>query len=191
MKKFSEIRRPIRKINEQDETPVRQDDPNPSDTAALVASKANLPENIEQSEESEKSEEGTAGLAGFDAKPSKLFSKLFECREMAHIYHLQVKGDAGSYAAHMALGAFYEGVLDLVDDLIETYQGQYDVVEGYDIIDTKDTRSKDKLEYFMELANSIKSERKCISAEDTHLHNIIDEIVALTYKTIYKLKFNK
>jgi len=191
MKKFSEIRRPIRKINEQDETPVRQDDPNPSDTAALVASKANLPENIEQSEESEKSEEGTAGLAGFDAKPSKLFSKLFECREMAHIYHLQVKGDAGSYAAHMALGAFYEGVLDLVDDLIETYQGQYDVVEGYDIIDTKDTRSKDKIEYFTELADFIKSERKCISVEDTHLHNIIDEIVALTYKTIYKLKFNK
>jgi len=191
MKKFSEIRRPIRKINEQDETPVRQDDPNPSDTAALVASKANLPENIEQSEESEKSEEGTAGLAGFDAKPSKLFSKLFECREMAHIYHLQVKGDAGSYAAHMALGAFYEGVLDLVDDLIETYQGQYDVVEGYDIIDTKDTRSKDKIEYFTELADFIKSERKCISVEDTHLHNIIDEIVALTYRTLYKLRFNK
>ena len=182
IKKFSEIKRPLRKINEQDGTPVRQDDPNASDTSALVASKANLPENIEQSEDTAESGE---------CNPTKLFSKLFESREMAHIYHLQVKGDAGSYAAHMALGAFYEGVLDLVDDLIETYQGQYDVVEGYDVIDTNETRSKDKLEYFMELVNSIKSERKCISAEDTHLHNIIDEIVALTYKTIYKLKFNK
>lgn len=189
MKKFSDFKT-VKRIYEQDEVPVRQDDPNSSDTAALVASKANLPENIEQSED-EKPKEDTAGLAGFDAKPSKLFSKLFECREMAHIYHLQVKGDAGSYASHMALGAFYEGVLDLVDDLIETYQGQYEVVEGYDIIDTKDTRSKDKVEYFTELADFIKSERKCISPEDTHLHNIIDEIVALTYRTLYKLKFNK
>ena len=189
IKKFSEIKK-AKRIYEQDETPVRQDDPNPSDTSALVASKANLPENIEQSEDTEKPKE-TAGIAGFDAKPAKLFSKLFESREMAHIYHLQVKGEEGSYAAHMALGSFYEDVLDLIDDLIETYQGQYDIVEGYDIIDTKDTKSKEKLEYFTELVEFIKTERKCIGPEDSHLHNIIDEIVALTYKTISKLKFNK
>ena len=27
--------------------------------------------------------------------------------------------------------------------------------------------------------------------EDTHLQNIIDEIVALTYRLLYKLKYNK
>ncbi len=121
---------------------------------------------------------------------AKLFSKMFESREMAHIYHLQVKGDQGSYAKHMALGSFYEGVLDLIDDLVETYQGQYGIVDGYDVIDTTETRTKEPVAYFEELAEFIKHGRKCISPEDTHLHNIIDEVVAITYKTLYKLKFN-
>lgn len=118
----------------------------------------------------------------------KFFSKLFESREMAHMYHLQTKGN-GAFAAHLALGAYYEGVIELIDELVEVYQGQYDLVEGYEIIDTKETNSKDKIAYFNELVSYIKTERKVISNEDTHLHNIIDEIVALAYKTIYKLKF--
>jgi hypothetical protein len=54
----------------------------------------------------------------------------------------------GSYAGHMALNDYYEGVLDFIDTLIETYQGQYGLVEEYDVIDTKDTNSKDKIQYF-------------------------------------------
>ena len=46
---------------------------------------------------------------------------------MSHKYHLQVKGDMGSYAAHVALGAYYEGIQDLVDTLVEVYQGQYEI----------------------------------------------------------------
>lgn len=173
MKKFSEIKKdPIGKIYEQDE--------NQMEPTEEEAPKANLPENIEQNETPNQSVEPEC---------VKLFSKLFESREMAHIYHLQVKGDEGSYAAHMALNGYYDGVLDLIDSLVETYQGQYGIVEGYDIIDTKDTKSKDKLEYFKELADFIKTERKCIP--DTHLQNIVDEIVALVYKTLYKLRFNK
>ena len=120
---------------------------------------------------------------------SLFFSKLFESREIAHIYHLQVRGEQGSFAAHTALGAYYDGVIGLIDNLIETYQGQYEIVEGYDIIDTRIT--KEKVLYFEELAQQIKSGRNCIPPEDTHLHNIIDEIVALIYKTLYKLKYNK
>lgn len=175
-KKFSDIKRPkgiIKRINEMDQFGQTQQDVDKMNMDQ--APKANLPENTESSE----------------CNPINLFSKLFEAREMAHIYHLQVRGDEGSYASHMALGSFYEGVLELIDDLIETYQGQYGIVDGYDIIDTKDTKTKDKVDYFEELATYIKSGRKCISQEDTHLHNIIDEVVALTYKTLFKLKFNK
>lgn len=120
-----------------------------------------------------------------------LFSKLFESREMAHIYHLQVNGQQGSHAAHVALNDYYFNVLNLIDDLIETYQGQYGIVDGYDVIDTKETRSKEAVAYFEEIAEFIKHGRKCISVEDTHLHNIVDEIIALIYKTLYKLKFTK
>ncbi len=41
---------------------------------------------------------------------SLFFSKLFESREMAHVYHLQVSGDEGSYAAHVALNSYYDDV---------------------------------------------------------------------------------
>ena len=110
---------------------------------------------------------------------------------MAHVYHLQVNGEMGSHAAHTALNEYYEGVLDLIDELIEAYQGQYGIVEGYDVIDTSSTKSTDKIEYFNILANFTKEGRKAISLEDTHLHSIIDDIIVLIYKTLYKLKFNK
>lgn len=122
---------------------------------------------------------------------SKFFSKLFESREMAHIYHLTVKGEPGSHAAHKALQEYYEDILEFIDEMIEVYQGQYGLIENYDIIDTKETKTKDKLEYFKELVEWVKIEKKCIKPEDTHLLNIVDEAVALMYKTIYKLTYNK
>ena len=130
-------------------------------------------------------------ILGEGSHPGKLFSKLFESREMAHIYHLQVNGDMGSHAKHTALGEYYDGVLGLIDSIIEAFQGQYGIVEEYDVIDTSETRSKDTIEYFNELARFIKEERKCINLEDTHLHSIIDDIVVLLYKTLYKLKYTK
>lgn len=119
------------------------------------------------------------------------FSKLFEARGVAHIYHLTVNSEEGSFAAHVALGDYYENLLPMVDDLIETYMGQYDLITEYKPIDTNVTKSKDRVAYFGELAVYIKEARKCINTEDTHLHNIIDEIVAITYKLLYKLRFNK
>lgn len=110
---------------------------------------------------------------------------------MAHIYHLQVNGEQGSHAAHVALGEYYDGILDLIDTLIETYQGQYGIVDGYETIDTAETKTKEKVEYFEGLAEFVKHGRKAISLEDTHLHSIIDDIVVLIYKTLYKLKFTK
>ena len=151
---------------------------------------AQAKEEVQAQEEREEGEEKTE-LLGEGSHPGKLFSKLFESREMAHIYHLQVNGEPGSHAKHTALGDYYDGVLSFIDDLIETFQGQYGIVEEYDVIDTKETGSKDTIEYFNELARFIKEERKCINAEDTHLHNIIDEVVALVYRTLYKLKYNK
>ena len=171
MKKFSQFR----KINEQE--------------LSLSSEKEEVKEvGTQSSTQESKPEEGEVTKS----EPSKFFSKIFEARQMAHIYHLQVKGDNGSYAAHTALNDFYDGILNLLDELIETYQGQYDIIENYDLIDTKETSSKDKISYFTEFAQFNKDTRKkAILEEDTHLHNIIDEIVAMTYKLLYKLRFNK
>ena len=188
MKKFSDFggKKPVKRINEADET-VDFQPVSGQDGAPVVA---NLPGNIQMPGEEQKEEGEIAGTVE-STECSNFFSKLFESREMAHVYHLQVRGDEGSYAKHMALGGYYEGVLDFIDEIIEVYQGQYGIIDGYDIIDTKDTKTKDPVAYFEEMAEYIKNARKCINEEDTHLHNIVDEIVALLYKTLYKLKFNK
>jgi hypothetical protein len=165
MRKFTEFNRPIKRIVEQDLSIEQQGENQLEQTPAVVG------------------EEGSS--------VTQFFSKLFESREMAHIYHLQVKGDQGSYATHEALGDYYEEIVEILDDTIEVYQGQYGLVDGYDVIDAKDTKTKEVLVYFEELAEYIKHGKKCISDEDTHIHSLIDDIMALIYKTIYKLKFLK
>jgi hypothetical protein len=184
MKKFSDLKKPskVRRIFEQDEMVVANL-PQAVDVQSQAQAQVEQENDVENVEKPE--------ILGEGSNPGKLFSKLFESREMAHIYHLQVNGDMGSHAKHTVLGEYYDGVLDFIDSIIEVFQGQYGIIEEYDVIDTKDTKSKDTIEYFNELARFIKEERKCINAEDTHLHNIIDEVVALVYRTLYKLKYTK
>jgi len=117
----------------------------------------------------------------------KFVNKIFESREKAHIFHFQIK----SYETHMAMQAYYEGVIELLDELVETYQGKYSIIENYDVI-VSDNKETDPLNYFTEFANFIETNRfDAIKKEDTYLHNIVDEILALTYKTLFKLKYLK
>lgn len=182
MKKFSDIKKPIRKIYEQDESTM-------GFSANQMVVQTNQPVVVEEEEVAEEPKQLEPSNEGNDV--SKFFSKIFESKEMSHIYHLQVRGDEGSYARHEALGSYYEEILELLDDTIEIYQGQYGLIEGYDIIDTSSTKSKEALAYFEEFAEWLKHGKKCISEEDTHLHSMIDDIFCLIYKTIYKLKFMK
>ena len=187
MKRFSEIQKKskvLRRINEADEIqanlPSNYEDMSKEELIKLMSGKK------DETDENEKVEvtEGSDDV-------SKFISKLLESREMAQVYHWTVKGDMGSHAAHLALQTYYEEVIEFIDDIVEIYQGQYGLIEGYDIIDTTDSKSKDRLDYFKEAVEFVKSGRKCIKAEDTHIHNIIDELIALQYKTIYKLTYNK
>jgi len=191
MKKFSELK--IRKINEDANLPDNNyEEMSKDDLVKMLQGQKNFEKEAQSEVEEENvNVEEKPEILGEGSNPSKFFSKLFESREMAHIYHLQVNGEMGSHAKHTALGDYYEGVLSFIDDIIEIWQGQYGIIEEYDTIDTTETKTKDTIEYFNELARFIKEERKCIPTEDTHLHNIVDEVVALVYKTLYKLKYNK
>lgn len=173
MKRFTDIKKPkIKKVFEQTENelkPVKQEDP------MMIAEKPEI----------EKSE------------PVKFFSKLFESREMAHMFHLKAQGD-GAFAAHLALQEYYEGdegeggILPLIDDLVEVYQGQYDLIEGWDNIDKQAKISEDPIQYFIELAEFVKRTRySALLEEDAHLQAIVDEVLIVVYKLIYKLRFLK
>ena len=57
----------------------------------------------------------------------KLISYLFHSRTQTHIFHLQTQ----SFTEHMALNAYYDGIVPLIDGIIEAYQGKYGIVKGY------------------------------------------------------------
>lgn len=111
-----------------------------------------------------------------------LVQKMFEARQVAHNCHLKTK----SFAEHEALGGFYDGLLGLVDDFVETYQGQYGLLDDCEI---KVESVASPTQYLEDCAKLFAVGRE--SLKDSHLQNIMDEVIALTYKTIYKLKFLK
>jgi hypothetical protein len=108
--------------------------------------------------------------------------KMFEARQVAHNHHLKTR----SYSEHKALNGFYDGILDFVDDFTETYQGQYGLIESPKVNVPSVENIVDYLEDFCKTSTSARAELK-----DGHLQNIVDEILSLTYKTIYKLKYLK
>jgi hypothetical protein len=111
------------------------------------------------------------------------FGRLFAIRQNAHVLHLASK----SYAEHKALNSFYEKLTDLLDSLIEIYQGQYGLVT----VEQSTSKEKEALSFLEKAAEEFTSAHELFEKKDTHLHNTLDEITALTYQTIYKVKFLK
>jgi hypothetical protein len=110
-----------------------------------------------------------------------LVQKMFEARQVAHNCHLSSK----SFSEHEALGSFYDGLLGLVDEFVETYQGQYGLLEH---CECKIEPVADAIGYLEDCAKLFAVGRESLKEKDTHLKNIMDEVIALAYRTIYKLK---
>lgn len=115
---------------------------------------------------------------------AQLVGLLFLARDLAHRQHLRTR----SYAEHMALDGFYNGVIPLVDSFAEQYQGRFNELLSVPLMDNS---------YEGEIADVLDQQMAWIedSREDicprseTALHNAIDEIVALYQSTLYKLRF--
>lgn len=109
---------------------------------------------------------------------AKTLSILFMARDMAHKEHLKT----GSFAQHMALGSFYEKVIELADSLAEAYQGKYGIIKEIPVISLKDNGNISKrLKICVEMIEKAREEY------DPFLQNIIDDIIVLFYSTLYKL----
>lgn len=124
-----------------------------------------------------------------DYKNSKsvktLVRKLFESRQVAHNVHLQTK----SYSLHKALDGFYNDILDHTDTFVETYQGQYGILTGYEKLDVSPLDESGIEDYLKDCAEIFTIARD--SMKDSHLKNIMEEIIATTYRTLYKVRFLK
>ena len=114
----------------------------------------------------------------------KFIGQLFLSRDVAHSVHLNTR----SYAKHKALGKFYEEIIDLADSFAEAYQGKYGLIGAVDLQPA--TQTNNVVEFLEDMVQTIMDERyDVVEKECTTLQNIIDEILALYYSTLYKLKF--
>ena len=117
----------------------------------------------------------------------ELASLLLQSRTQAHSFHWAVKG-IGSHSAHLALGDYYDSIGDLVDGLVEAYQGKEGLIQisGIGTLD-KNSDIKNIIKYFETLCNLVAKLRQNPKLQDSWIQNDIDTVVSLLYKTKYKL----
>jgi hypothetical protein len=138
----------------------------------------------EEDKTEEKSEEKTEG--GGNGNFAQLVSKLLHSRNQTHIFHLQTK----SYAEHIALNDYYDGVLGLFDGLIESYQGKHGIISNYKCDGFENYKSGEQvINYLKKLDSNIDTLRK--SVKESYIQNQIDTIQELINSTLYKLRFLK
>jgi DNA-binding ferritin-like protein len=118
----------------------------------------------------------------------KLISTLMASRDQVHIFHWQTTGP-GSYAMHKALNDYYDEIPDIVDSLVESYQGKHGIVKGYTPAEKFDEFSKDGvLKYFKALAAYVDRVYSKMPESDSNIINQLDSVKDLVYTTIYKLE---
>lgn len=115
----------------------------------------------------------------------ELIMLLLHSATNAHVHHLKSR----SYAQHVALQEFYEGLRDFADTLAEVYQGKYGLIESYP---PRYTFVAEPMALVTGVAEWVEENRdECCGEDDKDIQNIIDELLAHCSKTAYKLKFLK
>ena len=108
-----------------------------------------------------------------------LIDKVFETRNAAHRAHWATE----SYAAHQALGAYYDGVIDLLDKYVEAHQGAFGLVEK-----PPEDGSSTIIKAIHDDLIWMNQNREKIAKNVPALENILDELSGLHMKTLYKLE---
>lgn len=130
-----------------------------------------------------------AGVGGssLDTMTAACATEMMNAAVSFHRLHLKVKGD-GSYAAHKALGNFYEGLHDFADTLIEGYQGVTEKLLSYkDMpIRTLDTTA-DAVGYLRDMYNSINKLQGMMPYSEivNNLDLVKDAINSAKYKLLF------
>jgi len=114
------------------------------------------------------------------AKGAELVARCRAAATAAHFAHLMTS----SYAQHVALCAFYTGIIDLADAFAESYMGRFGKFEAFPNVKESST---DGLTVVGNLTKWIDVNRAMI-AEVSEIQNDIDTIVALCNSTAYKIR---
>jgi hypothetical protein len=123
---------------------------------------------------------------GKNGEFAEMISLLLHSRTQTHTLHLQTD----SFSEHMALNGYYDGIGDLVDGLVESFQGKYGIIGGYTSYDIEGYKSTEAtIKYLQGLCGKVDGLRDC--CEDSYIQNQIDTVCELINSTLYKLRFLK
>ena len=112
---------------------------------------------------------------------AEFFGTIQESVTITWRMHLKTK----SYSIHKTLNDFYYHALDVVDRIIEQYQGINGVVEDpYSGLIASE--SKTEVEYLKELKDFVNTS-KYILGDYTEINSTIDEFLGIIDSTIYKI----
>lgn len=99
-----------------------------------------------------------------------------------HLLHWTTK----SYAEHVALGKFYDEIIDLTDSLAEAMMGSYDMTPTFpEMYYAPAKTGKEELEA---LKDYVASARKDLP-QDSEIQNLTDSIAELIDSTLFLLRF--
>jgi len=108
-----------------------------------------------------------------------LAARVFAARNIAHREHWKTN----SIARHEALGEFYDGIVDAIDEIIEVDQGMYGLIGGFEV---EDQKVDDIVAFIKGEADWIVQNRDKFSKCQPVL-NLIDGLLAIYLRTAYKL----
>lgn len=126
------------------------------------------------------------GIARNNAGMTALMAELLHGATKTHMTHLKTT----SYAAHMALGEFYEALPELVDGIVEQYQGVTEKLMDFSPVNVTPINTvNEAIAYLRLLYSKVTEEQgKCPYSE---IVNELDLIKSCINKAKYKLIFLK
>jgi hypothetical protein len=117
-------------------------------------------------------------------KANEFLGLLFLARDVAHSVHLNTR----SYSKHVALNIFYDRIIGVADDFAEAYQGRHGLIGPITLHSAKKTNNI--IEFLEDSLSDIEAARYTVcDKSDTSLQQLIDNIIEVYLRTLYKLKF--
>lgn len=96
-----------------------------------------------------------------------------------HFFHWSTD----SFSKHMALGEYYDEIVELTDSFVESYMGKYGKITQFP---STYHQPKEPVSYLKSLQGFVAEARKDLP-QDSELQNIVDAIADLINSTVYKL----
>jgi hypothetical protein len=117
-------------------------------------------------------------------KANEFLGLLFLARDVAHSVHLNTR----SFSKHEALNIFYNRIIGAADDFAEAYQGRHGLIGPITLHSAKKTSNI--IEFLEDSLKQIEDARyEVVDKTDSSLQQLIDNIVEVYLRTLYKLRF--